>query len=119
MAGSESFSAWPPELRPEGAPVYTRNELAIAAPREAVWRHLIRAAAWPEFYANSRDVRFEKGDGPDLAAGSVFSWRTFGIRVRTRVIAFEPPGVLAWRGDVFYGRGMHTWLLVPRDAGAG
>lgn len=77
-------ATWPSELRPEGAPIYTRNERVIDAPRQTVWSHLIRAASWPDFYTNSSGVRFARGEGPDLAPGTVFSWRTFGIRVRTR-----------------------------------
>ena len=117
MSSFADVSAWPTDLRPEVAPVYTRNERFIDASCEAVWAPLIRAAGWPEFYANSADVRFERGEGPDLAPGTVFSWRTFGLRVRTRVVEFQPNRCLAWRGDELYGRGLHTWLLVPERAG--
>src|SRR4051794_5336483 len=104
---------WPAELRPEDAPVYTVNSLEIAAPVDSVWRHLVLAARWPEFYANAHDVWVESGPGPELGLGTVFRWRTFGVPVRTRVICCEPRVALAWRGDEFYGRGMHTWLLRP------
>lgn len=117
MSSFADVVSWPPDLRPEGAPVYTRNEREIDATCETVWGHLVRAAAWPEFYANSADVRFESAAGPDLAPGTVFSWRTFGLRVRTRVVEFRPSLCLAWRGDEIYGRGMHTWLLVPSERG--
>lgn len=108
---------WPDDLRPEGAPVFTTNRLDIAAPPAAVWPHLVRASAWPEFYGNASDVRFAPGAGPELAPGTTWSWRTFGLRVTTRVIAFEPERFLAWRGDAVYGRGVHTWTLLPTEGG--
>jgi hypothetical protein len=43
----------------------------------------------------------------------VFTWTTFGIRVRTRVEVFEAGRALAWRGDQRIGHGMHTWSLEP------
>lgn len=109
-------SPWPDDLRPEGAPVFTRNELVIEAPPQAVWEVLIRAVDWPEFYDNAKDVRIE-GGGSVLGEGAVFTWRTFGIAVRTEVIAWEPGRCLAWRGDDWKGRGCHTWLLEPEGDG--
>jgi hypothetical protein len=112
-----AWTRWPDDLRPEGAPVYARNELAIAAPAEAVWAHLVAAESWPSFYANAKDVTIAGDAGPDLALGTVFRWKTFGVRVETRVEVCEPCTALAWRGDQRIGRGFHTWLLAPTPTG--
>jgi hypothetical protein len=111
------WTRWPDDLGPGGAPVYTCNELAIDAPAEAVWAHLIAAEQWPAFYANARDVSVGGDAAPLLALGTVFRWKTFGLRVETRVEVFEPPFALAWRGDRRIGRGFHTWLLTPTATG--
>jgi uncharacterized protein YndB with AHSA1/START domain len=110
------WNRWPDDLGPDRSPVYTCNELEIEATPEAVWAHLIDAEAWPKFYANARDVRVD-GAGALLAPGTVFTWKTFGLRVKTRVEVFEPPTALAWRGDQRIGRGMHTWTLEPTGSG--
>ncbi len=109
-------SPWPEDLRPEGAPVSSRNELFIEAPPDRVWQVLIGAVDWPSLYDNAQDVRIDGGDLV-LSAGAWFSWRTFGVAVRTQVIAWEPGRVLAWRGDDWKGRGCHTWLLEPEGQG--
>jgi len=107
---------WPSDLLPQGAPVVTRNTLDAEVTPDAVWRALIEAPVWPTFYDNARDVRLPDGAealGPDMP----FTWRTLGLPVATLVTDFEAPSFLAWRGDTWYGRGRHTWLIEPRDGG--
>jgi hypothetical protein len=108
---------WPEDIHPARSPIHTHNALDIAAPVERVWAVLLRAADWHEFYANCKDLRFEGEPGPSLGAGSIFTWRTFGLRVRTTVTHFEAQRILAWRGDTWYGRGCHLWALAPTQTG--
>ena len=82
-------------------------------PIEAVWAALIDAARWPDFYANARNVRV---DGL-LREGLTFRWTTLGVPVTTTITVCEPPHRLTWRGDTWYGRGCHTWIFEPTDAG--
>jgi uncharacterized protein YndB with AHSA1/START domain len=82
---------WAAGFEPESSSVYARNEIAIAAPAERVWRWLIRAAKWPEWYSNSANVSFLSGEPPDLALDTEFRWKTFGATITSRVIVFEPP----------------------------
>jgi len=111
------WTRWPDDLQPAHCPVFTCNELEIAASPDAVWAHLIAAEAWPQFYANAKDVKVEGAGAPLLGPGTVFTWKTFGIRVRTRVEVFEPGRALAWRGDQRAGHGFHTWTLEPIGSG--
>jgi uncharacterized protein YndB with AHSA1/START domain len=103
---------WPSGLEPGNSPVYARNEITIAAPAERVWRWLIRAARWPQWYSNSRHIQFLNIAPPDLAAGTEFQWTTFGATIRSKVIVFEPPHELGWdaRGIL---RAYHGWLIEP------
>jgi Polyketide cyclase / dehydrase and lipid transport len=107
---------WPQGFTPSESPVHARNEIAIAAAPERVWRWLIRAAAWPSWYSNSRDVRFLSGTPPDLALETEFRWKTFGATITSRVIVFEPPRELGWdaRGIL---RAYHGWEIVREDSG--
>jgi uncharacterized protein YndB with AHSA1/START domain len=103
---------WPSGFEPENSSVYARNEIVIAAPAERVWRWLIRAARWPDWYSNSHNIKFLSGHEPDLAPGTEFQWKTFGATIRSRVIVFEPPHELGWdaRGVL---RAYHGWLIDP------
>jgi hypothetical protein len=103
---------WPHDLRPEHCPVYTHNELEIPAHPRVVWAWLIRAPQWPQWYKNSKEVKIVQGKSKiDLAKDTVFTWKTFGMRVKTWVEVFEPFEQLAWRGTGLLGQGYHTWLI--------
>jgi uncharacterized protein YndB with AHSA1/START domain len=108
---------WPTGFEPERSRVHAHNEIAIAAPPERIWRWLIRAARWPEWYSNSRDVTFLSDAPPDLAPGTEFRWRTFGATVTSKVLVFEPPHELGWDAHGILDA-YHGWLIEPDGAGA-
>ena len=107
---------WPVGFEPKQSSVFAHNQIAIAAPRERVWRWLIRAVRWPEWYSNSSSVTFLSGDPPDLAADTQFRWKTFGAMVTSRVMVFEPPHELGWDAHGVLGA-YHGWILEPDGAG--
>ncbi len=107
---------WPERYLPDRAGVHVRNELEMRVPPERVWAWLVRAALWPTWYPNAHDVVIV-GGGPDLSAGADFTWKTFGVALRSRVEEFVPTERLAWTGrsaglDVY-----HAWLIERRPAG--
>ncbi len=112
-----SLTRWPDGSGPNGAPVYTYNELDVAAPPERVWAWLVRVTAWPSYYDNASNVRFVDGGGPDLALGTRFTWTTFNVTVDTTVTECEPHARLAWRGKTVGGGGYHGWVLLPSASG--
>jgi hypothetical protein len=59
--------------RPGG--LFSHNELHIEASCERVWKHIVEATKWPQWYPNSKDVQI-MGGGDELSAGSVFRWTT-------------------------------------------
>ena len=101
---------WPEHYDPEHAPVHVRNELAIAAPPESVWAWLVRAEAWPRWYPNSADVRIEGGGG-ELALGTRFRWRTFGVAIRSQVKELVAPERLAWDARGLGIDAYHAWWI--------
>ena len=108
---------WAAGFGPESSSVYARNEIVIAAPAERVWRWLIRAAKWPEWYSNSANVSFLSGEPPDLALGTEFRWKTFGATITSRVIVFEPPLELVWDAHGVLDAN-HGWII-EADSGGG
>lgn len=105
-----------PKFNPAVAPVSVYNEMAMAAAPEQVWATLIRAADWPTWYSNSSDVRID-GGGADLHANAEFSWTTFGVRLRSAVRMFQPPGRVAWTARGIGVEAYHAWLIVPAANG--
>ena len=108
--------SWPDRYRPDRAAVHVRNELDLPVPAEAAWAWLVRAPLWPTWYPNSHDVVIA-GNGTELQAGTEFTWKTFGVSLRSKVEEFVPPERLAWTGragglDVY-----HAWLIERRSPG--
>jgi hypothetical protein len=107
---------WPANFSPEEAPVHVVNAITISASPEAVWKVLIRAAEWPDYYDNASKVVIE-GGGPDLSAGARFTWKTFGVDLQTEVKEFEPFERIAWLATGPMVEAYHAWLILPAAGG--
>jgi len=109
---------WPERYLPERAAVFAHNEIVIPAPAAVVWRILVRADEWPEWYANAHDIHFVSHTGPDLRDRSRFRWNTFGVRISSKVLEFEPERLLAWNAHGIGVEAYHVWLLTPLEDGS-
>ena len=108
---------WPSQYDPANCPVHVRNELAMASTPETVWAWLIRAQLWPTWYPNSANIVFLGGQPPDLALGTRFRWKTFGVTIESTVLEFLPYERLAWDA---HGTGLnayHAWLIQKTEKG--
>lgn len=108
---------WPPHYAPGRAPVHVRNERAMPASPEGIWAALVRAAEWPEWYPNAAHVRFLRGAPPDLADGTRFRWKTFGVTIESTVLEFVPFERIAWDARSFGLDAYHAWLIRPTTNG--
>ena len=108
---------WPANYDPASCPVHVRNELDMASTPETVWAWLIRAQLWPTWYSNAANIRFLKGDPPDLALGTQFRWKNSGLTVESKVLEFVPPQRLAWNGHAMGFDGYHAWLIEKTESG--
>jgi uncharacterized protein YndB with AHSA1/START domain len=108
---------WPPRYAPASAPVHVRNERVMQPAPQAVWSALIRAAHWPEWYPNSSNVRFVRGSPPDLAEGTRFHWRTFGVALDSTIVEFVPGERVAWNARGVGVDAYHAWLIRPVAGG--
>ena len=110
MAASDQIE-WPAHYEPTNCPIHVRNELSTPAFPETIWSWLIRATLWPHWYSNSADVRFLAGSPPDLALGTRFRWKTFGVTIESTVLEFEPFERLAWDAHARGIDAYHAWLI--------
>ena len=108
---------WPERYHPSRAPIHVVNELTIPASPDQVWAWLIRAPLWPSWYPNSSDVKLVDRPVTELRLGTMFNWRTFGVKVRSTVQEFVPPERLAWSARGLGIDAYHAWVLLPRDSG--
>ena len=109
---------WPEAYLPQSAPVFVRNEIVVAAAPEVVWAWLLRAELWPTWYSNAADIHFLSHAAPDLRNRSRFRWKTFGLRLTSKVLEFDPPQRLAWDAHGLGVDAFHAWLLTPLADGS-
>jgi hypothetical protein len=102
---------WPERHSPQGATLHVRNELRMPAAPGIVWAWLVRATLWPTWYPNSHDVRFVEGEPPDLALGTRFRWRTFGVSILSRVEELVPGERIGWDAVRPGLRAYHAWVI--------
>ncbi|WCM26256.1 hypothetical protein NDN01_19950 [Sphingomonas sp. QA11] len=107
---------WPKGFGPTEAPIHVVNRIETGTAPEIVWRRLVHAAGWPAIYANASDVAIE-GDGADLFAGARFTWKTFGVALKSEVKEFEPETCIAWLAKGIGVTAYHAWLIVPAASG--
>jgi Polyketide cyclase / dehydrase and lipid transport len=105
---------WPEDIVPEQADLFAHNDIVIAAPAAEIWKRLIHATVWPEWYSNSSDVTVNDPRGV-LDSGVTFDWVTFGAQIHSTVHEFEPQTRIGWYGRTDNWLAYHTWLLEPRD----
>jgi len=101
---------------PRITPVAVHNELAIDATPQVVWNVLVRAADWPSWYPNSRNVRIKEG-GKKLSLGDTFTWITFGVCLRSVVKEFQPNERIAWNAKSVGIDAYHAWAIEPTNGG--
>lgn len=89
----------------------------MSVPPEVAWAWLVRAVRWPEWYPNSANVRLVDASGPDLQAGTVFRWKTFGASLTSEVVEFVPGERLAWNARGVGIWAYHAWLFQEVEGG--
>lgn len=101
---------WPAGAHPRGSAVFAHNDHCVAAEQDDIWKWLVAAPGWPAWYRNSWRLRIE-GGGDQLVQDSVFTWVTFGAKISSRVVHFDPPYYLGWLWWRHGARGYHGWSL--------
>lgn len=110
---------WPDGFAPADADLFSHNELLINASCERIWRHIVEATKWPEWYPNSKAVQILGDGGSVLEPNTIFRWTTFGLPLESRINEFVPFSRIGWFGYApgaapsFY----HTWYLGPEGQG--
>lgn len=120
---------WPAGFIPGFSDNYCSNEVIAAGLTAAeVWPFLSTAPLWPAYYANSADIAFDDGAGPELAENVRFRFKTFGFPVEARCTECVPPrigqpGRIAWHGWAGAAGAVdrldvhHAWLIEDLSQG--
>ncbi|WP_445365445.1 SRPBCC domain-containing protein [Microbulbifer sp. ANSA001] len=112
---------WPQGFVPGFTDNYCSNELIVAGLSTTdIWPLLNTPSLWPRYYANSANIQFQDGLGPELREGTRFSFETFGFPVEARCVEYlapvkGQPARVAWHGWAGEGDARldvhHAWLI--------
>lgn len=91
----------------------SQARVEIAASAERVWDLLSNIDRWPKW--NSL-VQSAVLSGP-LHPGSVFEWKSKGLKVISTLQEVTPSRRLTWTGKAFGTRAIHTWEIVETGHG--
>jgi hypothetical protein len=116
VAIEDTAVSFPGGMRRSESPIFTHNELLIAAPAERIFAALVRAKRWPSFYGNAKNIEID-GGAEELTLGTTFHWTTFGVRVHTTIAERVPDRRLAWSGRGLGSTAYHGWIIEPQSAG--
>lgn len=120
---------WPAGYVPGFTENFASNEVIVTGLSVAdVWPFLVIPSRWPSYYANSADIRFYDGKGPELENNVRFFFSTFGFPVEAQVVELVAPVVgqaarvawHGWSGEVGANDRLdvhHAWLLEDLSGG--
>jgi hypothetical protein len=108
---------WPNGFSPGEADLFAHNEISISAPCSTIWKHIVEAPKWPQWYPNSQDVQIVGDRSGTLKPSSRFEFNTFGLHIDARISEFVPVSRVGWFGDGKDINAYHTWLLIPDPTG--
>ncbi|GAB3351125.1 hypothetical protein GCM10027566_09070 [Arachidicoccus ginsenosidivorans] len=111
---------WPDDQRPEISAIYALNDIDINAPVEVVWKLLVDAENWVNYFPPEDQVNI-LGDKKELELGIKWTRVTIGYLMYLTITEFEPYYRLAWKttvdGDQTGSTAYHGWVITPTENG--
>lgn len=111
---------WPEKFDPRISALYALNEVDVQASPETVWRLLVDAENWKNYFPPEDQVRIRSGEAA-LELGTRFTRVTVGIPCSLVVEEYVPASRLAWstlvQGDHSGSSAYHGWVITPTGAG--
>jgi hypothetical protein len=93
------------------APVVQKKDIIINATPEKVWHILTNVQSWGEW---NKRIEQPKSQGK-LRKGSIFTWKTNGNKIKSKIHTYTPNKTLGWQGKAFGASAIHNWYLVPTE----
>lgn len=93
------------------APVYSREEVVIAADPETVWKVVSSIEEWPDWNPDVREASIEG----ETAEGVNFRWKAGPGTIRSTLRWVDRPHVLAWTGKTLGIPAIHVYRLTATD----
>jgi len=91
------------------APVIKVGEIIINTEPENIWNVLINIENWGDWNKRIKKPTLQN----ELKAGSAFTWRTNGSKIKSKIHTLSEYKMLGWTGKTFGAKAIHNWYLEP------
>ena len=89
------------------APVVQTKEIVIDAAPEKVWQILTNIDGWNAWNDRIQHPSLTGG----LKVGNIFTWKTNGSNIKSKIHTIIPNKMLGWNGRTFGARAIHNWYF--------
>ncbi|HXM02923.1 MAG TPA: SRPBCC family protein [Chthoniobacterales bacterium] len=117
LSNASKLIHWPNGFDPKETDAFVHNEIWIKASAKVIWENLVDAAEWPTWYSNSAELQIAGTDHKTLQANGVFTWKTFGFPIASKINEFVPESRIGWFGNGTGIHAYHTWLILEEGNG--
>ena len=111
---------WPERYHPGISSIYALNDIDVNAPPEVVWKLLVDAAHWSNYFPPEDQVNILSGES-ELRLGTRFHRVTVGYPMSLTVTECIPNRRLAWAttvdADDTGSSADHGWVITPTEKG--
>ncbi len=108
---------WPDQFDPRQSDFYVHNEIEINASPEVVWKLMVEAHDWKNWYEGIENIRFEDPEQRRLELNTKVFWNSMGQSLNNTVLDCRPYASLAWQFDEEKIQGYHAWVIIPTESG--
>ena len=95
------------------APVIQTKEITINTTPEKVWGIITNIENWDKWNARIKQPLLKGA----LGVGTIFTWKTNGSKIKSKVHTLSSNETLGWTGKAFGASAIHNWYLEPTENG--
>lgn len=95
------------------APVVQKNEIRIDASSDRVWEVLTNIENWDAWNNRIKNPILRN----ELRVGTIFSWKTGGSKIKSKLHTVLPNKKFGWTGETFGATAIHNWYIEPTENG--
>jgi uncharacterized protein YndB with AHSA1/START domain len=111
---------WPEPYDPRVSAIYALNDIDVKAPPEVVWKLLVVAERWSNYFPPEDQVQILSGEA-ELKLGTRYHRVTVGYPMSLTVTECVQNRRLAWAttvdGDETASSAYHGWVITPTEEG--
>lgn len=95
------------------AAVVQSQEIIINSKPDVVWQVLTGVEDWPSWNEKVTKTSVKE----KLQVGSVFSWKSGGVNIHSKLHSYIDQQVMGWTGQTIGAKAVHNWHLIPTEKG--